>query len=502
MNDEAPPSGPGSPDVSLEVRGDSGRRTWAFYAQPNESPADEAGGGLDLFEMLDLLRRGLPNMTMGALALAALGGIYLLLAEPIYDVGAQVLVQRRAVLANQGETPSGTGLFLATQAEIISSPSVVASALDALPEPPERSIGEAGDSVEAVASLVSATPIKGTSVLALTYIGPSAWEGLSILDAVIESYRRFVREIDHADHRKDVVVLAEHEAELRQQLDELVARYSKMHSENAVAGEGQDVASMNRSLIERLSSELVAARARRIKLENERFALDEHGHLSGDRQESQSRERLVEQIWRAEVKAVELRAQYADDHLSVREANEQLTALRRELWKLKRRERAALEGEVAAAHSTEARLNEAYRAELEAAKTIEARHFERTQLKDEIDRLAESHQVALATLRNEKLTQQGREEGRAMVAIHVLEPPNASESPLWPRPPLVLAPCVAIGALLGLAGTWLRDWWRASTAERAFRSTLAPHAIERAKSGPQKLRSAGRWVGSGDAGSA
>ena len=236
---------------------------------------------------------------------------------------------------------------------------------------------------------------------------------------------------------------------------------------------------MHQSLLERLSSELVLARARLIELENERFALDEHGHLSRGRQESLSREKLVEQLWRVEVRAVELRAQYGEAHPGVSEANQEVAALRGELAKLKRRERAALEGEVEAARSTEARLDEAYRQEVERAKKVEARHFEQLQLKDEIDRLARNHQSALATLRKEELTEQGLAEGRPMVAIHVLEPPIAPESPLWPRPLLVMAPCIAIGALLGLGATWLRDHLRTANAEWTARS-LSPRGATQA----------------------
>jgi len=459
------------PSVRLEVHDGGDQRTWAFYPRSGAGASDEAALGMSLLDVLHVLRRGWGHMLIGALVLAGLGVVYVRQAEPIYDVGAQVLVLQRTVLANQGERAYGTALFLATQAEIISSPLVVASALESLPQLPEKSLGEAdADPVEVITSLVSATPIKGTNVLSLMYVGPSAAEGKAIVVAVIESYRQFIREIDQSDHGKDLEVLASRETELRGQLEQLEAQYAAMQSDNATAGAGSDGASVHESLLVRLSSELVAARARRIKLETEGDAVDEHGGVSRDRQESLSREKLLEQLWRFEVKAVELRAQYGERHPAVTDADQEGAALRDALVKLEERERAALLGEVEMARRTENRLAQAYRREVNRASGIEGRRFEQLQLKAELDRLSETHQAALATLRSEELTEQGLAQGRSMIAIHVLKPPIAPLLPLWPRPVLVVGPCFVVGALLGFGVAWLGvalTSWRARVAEAA-----------------------------------
>lgn len=466
---------PQRPKARLEVQKDSDRPSWAFYTRPSRPTYNDEGGGLTLLEMQDLLRRSRWHMLIGALIFAVLAAAYLKLATPIYSVGAQLLVQRQSVLANQGERQSGTALFLATQAEIISSPLVIAAALDELPQAWRYALaGEGRDAVGVVASLVSATPVKGTNVLSLRYIGPSPDEGQSILKAVIGSYQNLMRDLDRTDHRKDLEVLAAYEATLRQQLEERNDQYSERHAANALAGAGPDGESMHESLLDRLSNELVAARARRIKLENEQFALNEHGHLSTDRRESRSRENLVEQLWRVEVKSEELRAAYGDEHPGVSAANQEVAALRRQLEKLKRQERAALEGEVEAARSTEVRLSEVYRQEIERAKGIEARSFEQRKLKDEIDLLAANHQRALADLRREELTQRGLAEGRARVSIQVLRPPTSPTSPMWPQPVLVVAPSVTIGALLGLGIAWFAGRLRDTDADWDGQSAVSP----------------------------
>lgn len=502
-----PVSAPQQPSVSLQVEGEPGRRTWAFYERPDNVAADGARDGLSLVEMLDLLRMGRWHMLIGALAVGALGVAYLLLAAPTYSVGAQLIVLRQMVLANQGERPTGTSLFLATQAEIISSSLVIASALEALPETPAESIGEDGgdarDAVEAVASMVSATPVKGTSALALRYIGPSPTEGESILEAVIGSYRDFTRGLDRADHRRDVDVLAAHEAELRQDLEERIAQYSRIHAENAAAGAGPDGESMHKALLERLSRELVLARAQLIKLENEQVALNEHGHLSRERQASPGRQKLVEELWRMQLKVTELRAIQGDQHPVVSGANLEVAALRGELKNLEQWERAALASEVESARSTEARLGAAYGHEVERAQTIEAQYFEQRKLKDEVDRLSESHQAVFASLRREELTQRSLVEGRPRVAIHVIEPPVAPTSPMWPQPLLVMLPCIAIGAFLGLGVAWLKGPLEAADFQW-IRGWAPPHDVSAAiksevPTGSGPSRAPADRVGPGDA---
>lgn len=474
---------PRGPNVRLEVQQDSGRRTWAFYAQPESPTADEEAGGLSLLELLQLLRRGRWHMLIGALVLATLGAVYLQLTAPIYSVGAQVLVERQTVLANQGERMSSATLFLATQAEIISSPLVIGTALAALPRVPKASIGEdLNGGIGAVAKLVSATPVKGTNVLSLNYLGPSPAEGQSILEAIIESYRQFTRGLDSVDQSKDLQVLAAHEAELSQELEKRIAERSKMQADNAAAGVGPNGGSMHESLLDRLSIELASARAERIKLENEKFALDEHGHLGADRQRSASRQKLVEELWRVEVKLVELRALYGEGHPGMSAASQEAAALRSEVEKLKTRERAALEGEVQAARSTEARLGQEHAREVKLAIGIQLRRFEQQKLEDEIHQLSENHQFALADLRKAELTQQSLAVGRSGVAIHVLEPAAAPELPLWPQPVLVLVPCVGIGALLGLAVAWLtglpRATWGTELTHRSVSPLVATPSME------------------------
>jgi uncharacterized protein involved in exopolysaccharide biosynthesis len=129
--------------------------------------------------------------------------------------------------------------------------------------------------------------------------------------------------------------------------------------------------------------------------------------------------------------------------------------LRSQLKKAEALERRTLKRELGAARSTENRLDEVYRAEVARAKVIDLQRLRQEQLEEEIEQVATAHRSVLAMLRSAELTGQGLAEGRARAAIHVLEAPVSPSEPTWPRPALVLIPCLLLGAMFGLGTAWL-----------------------------------------------
>ena len=460
MSDDQLPTRPDSaePDVRVELASGGTRRAWAIYSETQlpsfpAAPSPEAAWGFDLNELLDLARRGRRHITYWVLALTALGFVYILLAQPIYHVVAQLLVVQRAVLSDQQQQISGRTEFLSTQAEIFSSPVVVEAALVSLPVEYVEDLGE--DPVAAIAESLSAAPIKGTNVLSLSYAAPAPEQGEAVLNSVIESYRHFIRDVEHADHRQDLEVLKRRESEFRNQLEVLNAKYGELRAENEMSTGESDAADIQKVLLERLTGQLVDARTKRIALENELHAFEEFGLSGNSRETSSSRERLREELWRAEAELAALRAQYTEKHQGRVEVSRRVATLRLQLKKAEELERRTLERELGAASTTERRLDEVYRAEVGRAKAIEVQRLRQGQLKEEIEQVATAHRSTLAMLRNAELTGEGLAEGRARAAIHVLEVPASPLEPDWPRPALVLIPCILFGVIFGLGTAWL-----------------------------------------------
>jgi uncharacterized protein involved in exopolysaccharide biosynthesis len=500
MNDDHLPSRGDSvePDVRLEMASGGTRRAWAIYSEDqghnhSAGASQEGAWGFDLRDLLDLARRGRWHIAVWVLLFTSAGIVYIRTAPPVYHVVAQLLVVQRAVLSEQQRHVTGRAQFLSTQAEIISSPVVVEAALASLPAGLTGEFGE--DPVVAVSESLSAAPIKGTNVLALSLAAPGPEPGVALLGSVIESYRGFVRDVEHVDHRQDLEVLRRREAEVREQLEILNAKYAEMRTENAMGSGEADAAGIQAVLIERLTVQLVEARTKRIALENELHALEEFGLSASGRETSLSREKLREELWRAEAEQAALEAQFTDKHRGHAEVSQKVESLRAQLRKAEELERRALERQLGAARSTEERLDEVYRAEVGRAKAMELRRMGQQQLEEEIAQVAAVHRKSMAMLRDAELTGQGLDEGRAKVAIHVLEAPMSPPSPDWPQPALVGIPCMALGVLFGLGTAWLRTDRGLARAgavvEEARRSAEHPELARSASTGEAQERPGG-----------
>lgn len=449
---------PVEPDVKLELESEGTRRIWAIYSEDQAPPrsvplsAPPAEGGLDLAELFGLLRRGRWHIALWVGLLLALGVGYLQIAEPIYNAVARVLVAPRATLSDQFRREAGGSQFISTQAEIISSPVVIEDAISNLDFPvvdkPEA------DPVRAVSEALTATPIQGTNVLSLAYVAPSPTHAVRVLEEVIASYRTFVRRIEEEDHSQDFAVLARREQELRDRLEVLNAEFNERHSASDVIGEASNSVNVQRDLLQRLTDQLVEAQAYRIGLETELAALDRFGFAGAGRGEFDSRQ-LRSDLWRSEAVVAELEARYSAKHPEVLKAQQQSRALQTQLEKAIELERKSLERELAAARSTEERLQEIYASQVTAAKAVDAQRIQVKQLEAEIAEVAAVHRSTLTMLRDAELTGRGLEEGRAKIAIHVVNAPMPPKKPMWPSPVLVLAPCVLIGVLLGMGTAWL-----------------------------------------------
>jgi uncharacterized protein involved in exopolysaccharide biosynthesis len=458
-DDAAADGGKREPEVRLELTNAGVRQVWALYSQERESAAtaplplvDEDPLSIFLRELPGIAWRG-RGWVLGSLALVlALGVVYLLFATPIYNVGAQLLVERRASPLDMADRLRGGSNFLATQAEILHSPTILGSALGAVPElatpPPDLEPGAIFDPVSKALRALTATPITGTDVLSISYRTADPALGVRLLDSMITTYRDYIVALEQSPHSEALSLLVRRELELREQLAALEAKYQMLRRGSESLGEGEAALSVQKSVMERQAQMLIEAKSRRIDLENRLAALrNSHTPGGGHTGVSGNDSALEQELWRAESHLAQLLQNYNEIHPEVQTVRQQISILKSQLAQSST---AALERELQASIGTEQRMAALYAREVEKGKSLDVHRVKEEQMLAEIRSLAAVHDAALAKLKEVELETEARAEGGAGVVVRVLEGPSADEDAMWPRPELVLLPCAIVGLMGGL----------------------------------------------------
>ena len=458
-DEAAAEGGKREPEVRLELTNAGVRQVWALYSQERDSAAAAPMPVVEE-DPLSIFLRDLPGIAwrsrgwvLGSLALVvALGILYLMFATPIYNVGAQLLVERRASPLDMADRLRGGSNFLATQAEIVHSPTILGSALNAVPElvtpPPDLEPGATFDPVTKALRALSATPIVGTDVLSISYRTSSPALGVRLLESMISTYRDYIVALEQSPHSEALALLVRREQELREQLVALEARYQTLRRGSESLGEGEAALSVQKSILERQAQMLIEARSRRIETEN-RLAAQRSSYSPGGGHTgvSGNDSALEQELWRAESHLAQLMQNYNDIHPEVQTVKQQIATLKRQLAETST---AALEREVQAAIGTEQRMAALYGREVEKGKSLDVHRVKEEQMLAGIRSLSVVHDTALAKLKEVELETEARAEGGAGVVVRVLEGPVADEEAMWPRPELVLLPCAIVGLMGGL----------------------------------------------------
>ncbi|HET6305191.1 MAG TPA: Wzz/FepE/Etk N-terminal domain-containing protein [Myxococcota bacterium] len=458
--DGASGEGKREPEVRLELTNAGVRQVWALYSQERDSAAPPPPPPPVEEDPLSVFLRDLPGIAwrgrgwvLGSLALVlALGIFYLAYATPVYNVGAQLLVERRASPLDMADRLRGGSNFLATQTEIIHSPTILGVALAAVPElttpPPDLEPGAFFDPVSKELRALSATPIVGTDVLSISYRTSSPALGVRLLENLITTYRDYIVALEQSPHSEALALLVRREQELRAQLVGLETQYQALRRQSESFGEGGGALGVQRSVLERQAQMLIEAKGRRIEAENRLAALrNSYSPGGGHTGVSGSDSALEQELWRAESHLAQLMQNYSEIHPEVQTVRQQIATLKRQLAESST---AALEREFEAATGTEQRMVALYERELEKGKSLDVHRVKEDQLLAEVRSLAAVHDAALAKLKEVELETEARAEGGAGVVVRVLEGPAADEEAMWPRPELVLLPCALVGLMGGL----------------------------------------------------
>ena len=413
----------------------------------------------------------------------ALGLAYISQVEPSYQVEARILVQyvNSPLGQGQGIKERERRDFLATQAEIISSPAVVKKAAESL----ELTSDDSNNPVSSILGAMSVRPELGTNVLSIHYSGKDADQTVATVDAIIAAYREYLRTSEQTSHLEVLRLLAGNEKEMREELQALEENFRQLRKQSPLLGQGRDAAAVQRSLLTHLGQTLTKKKTQRIELENylqgltesngtdlaasgaktmfvstdtsdivadiPSLALAAASQLVWTATDEAARDvaKIREQLYKAQAKEKALSQTFGDKHPEIKAAREQIASWEATLRDTMEAAPGALRHELDAVRRQEERLAAMYEEKYAEAKVIDGYLLQEQQQMDNIRRVQEAHQQTLSQMTEWQMADKAMGEGRPGVKIRVLEAPALAGPQTSPPPGLLMGFCAIAGLAMG-----------------------------------------------------
>lgn len=438
-----PDGGEDQPEVRLELTRAGVEQVLSLYSQEQGAGFRDKAFGLRLEDFEQAIRERRRMLVVGLALGVALGLGVLLVSTPLYPVSAQVVLERHEISSDATSVSPGSAgsAFVATQAQVLESPSIIADAVASIPR--ASHLDEDDDAVLDAVEAIVATPVSSTQVVALGYLGPDPAHGVQLLNAIVESYRSSLRREERQSQSQKLAAKQTEIDVLESEARAVEERVEKLRVEYGILGSVEDAAATQAAIVRDQTDRLTATRS-------ERMALEKRLATGGEQLAilDPATRNLQEQLWEAEAELARVRLTLTAEHPAVEQAQHQVNVLRSQLRRSSRATPDALRRDIEAAKGLEAELLEAYTAERERLAAIESHRREETLLLTELDRIRAMIDVRRAELLDQRLVTRLAESGESGITARIIEAPAPPLSAAWPRPKFVLA----IGAVVGLAG--------------------------------------------------
>ncbi len=429
-----------APEVRLELTQAGVRQVLSLYAE--DQAGRSAHGGMEI-GFAEIVQAVLERKKLVASCLAAgvvVGLLVLLVATPLYTVTTQVVLDQQDTLESTLNNGRGGSAFIATQAEIMQSHSVIADAV-AQVEPP----ADEEDPVAAAMEALQASPVSGTQVVALSYVGPDPVYGEKLLRATVDAHQRRLIEDERRSQSERLDVKEAEYAALVAEVEHLEDRLREARREYFNGGSAEDVLDARNQNIRNQYQQLLDVRAQRYALENQLLA----GSATVTGNDSAIRA-LQDRLYQAETEVAGLQQTLQPNHPSRVAAERQVSLLRKQLAdttratpQTQRKELEALKGVEAALTAGLDQANE---------ELAEAERLGRSEqlIMDELAQTKSIMEQRRRALLDQRLFTRLAETGEVGVTARIIAEPVQPLGPTWPNPPLVLGVCGAIGLLIGM----------------------------------------------------
>ena len=459
-NDSEDPEG--QPEVRLELTRAGVQQVLSLYSQEQESARGEFEFSLRLADFQEALRERRQMLAIGLAAGLGLGLLILWLSTPLYPVTAQVVLERHDVSSDSvgGDIGSGGSAFIATQAEMLQSPSVISAAVAAIPRAPHLDLED--DAVADAKESIQASPVSGTHVVALGYLGPDGAYGVRLMNAIVEAYRGVLQ--SHEQESQNQKLLAK-QAEIDVLGEEATAVERQIESlrvEHQMLGSAEEAMAAESAILRDYAEQLTDVRSQRIALEN-RLA-------TGGRQLAildPAMRSLQERLWQAEAELAQVRLTLRPIHPAVEAKQQEVDVMRRQLNATSEATPEAMKRDIEAALGLEAQLEVVYE-----QKRIELANIERYRRDEdvfvlELAQIREMSDSRRSELLDQRLVARLAESGNVGITARLIEAPELPPAAAWPKPKLVLSGGMVLGLFGGFSAALIslrrshrsrRDW--------------------------------------------
>ena len=433
----------GQPEVRLELTRAGVQQVLSLYSQEQESTRSEFEFSLSLEDLQEALRERRQMLAIGLAVGLGLGLMVLWLSTPLYPVTAQVVLERHDVLRNSGGGGIGSGgsAFVATQAEVLHSQSVIAAAVAAIPRAAHLDLED--DAAADAKESVQASAVSGTQVVALGYLGPDGAYGVQLLNAIVQAYRGVLRtqEQESQNHKlrakqAEIDVLAGEAALVERQMEDLRVQHQML-------GSAEDAASAQTAILRDYAAQLTDVRSQRIAVQNRLATGGQQLAILDPAMRS-----LQERLWQAEAELAQVKLTLKSIHPAVEAKQQEVDVLRAQLRSTSQATPEALKRDIEAALGLEAQLEVVYERERVRMAAIESFRRDEEVFSLELAQIRQMSDSRRSELLDQRLVTRLAESGDVGITARLIEAPALPESAAWPKPKLVLSG----GVILGLVG--------------------------------------------------
>lgn len=457
---------------------------------------------IGLGELATIVWRRKLCLAVCVLATLALGGVYYLKADRVYEVKCRLLVEKQGLPLGEQASSQRTFRdleFLGTQAEILGSPAVIASAVDQIQWPVATTSGVSP--VMLLKERISVRPVMGTNVLSVSLQADNAERAVQAIHALIDSYRGYMSQAQQDVHLDVLEMLAKNEKEVRSDLATLEKEYRELRERSPLVASSKNGLDIQLAHIDELGRKLAETRGRRVELENQLRIAATEASKARALAEASHQQRFVNtnyvqsatgdvsaetvlvstekvrpvpveyllpqtivganlpgapdiaaiqsQLVRAKVLEKELYSRFGPKHPEIRGVAEQIASLVREEQKALQAGHDLLRRELETVTANEQRLAELCKSEMHETKQLDSFQLQEQQLVSQLTRVQTVHESLVSQLRQWKLTGQIVSDGRAPIRISVLEAPVVPLSAAWPSLRIIFGICLAVGSIAG-----------------------------------------------------
>ncbi|WP_442680071.1 GNVR domain-containing protein [Sphingomonas sp. ASY06-1R] len=407
---------------------------------------------MTFLQFLYLLRARLRAIGIAAAVGAVLAVGWILISARTFDATAQLLVNVRApeTVGSQSFADQLAPDYVSTQVDIIRSRAVAMQVVKALAldkDPAQQAaFRESGSAsfqnylVNKIRDGLSVAPVSTSRVISLTYSAPDAQFAASAANAFARAYQDVNLRLQTDPARQSV---ASYEAQARAVQDQInqaqLALSDKERKLAVTSDDDHNDAEVNR--LNSLSTQLATSQVEAAQL----GARASNGALP-DAIASPVTQGIQTELAKLEAQRAQLASYAGPNNMDLIQINQQISALKQQL--AQQHALVAKGASAAAAQSNMSMGRLASEIGTQRNRAIEARvnRDSVTLLKDQVANLKQTYEQIAARRAQLNILSEG-----SQANVSILSPAIAPAKPAWPRPFIMLAMGLVVGAFLGMA---------------------------------------------------